>query len=393
MKPLVQEVGQVFQQHFGKEYKIILSPGRINLIGEHTDYNNGYVLPAAVDKYIVLAMQPNNLNQLRFKALDMDDHFEKDLAFPLQQSQKRWANYLLGVIDQLQEKRYTIQGFDCVFGGNIPIGAGMSSSAALEAGIVYGLNVLFDLGLSTMDMVRIAQNAENQFVGVQCGIMDQFACMFGKQHHAIRLDCQTLKHQYIPLLDEDIRVVICDTGVRRELASSEYNIRREQCEEGVQVLKKYHPEVCSLRDITLDLLIEHHADLDPVVFKRCRYVIEENDRVLQACEHLRNNDFPSFGDLMFRSHKGLQEEYEVSCPELNILVEIAKNIEGIIGSRMMGGGFGGCTINLVKEEQLHPFIQQIENKYRKKTGLDANVYVTMISEGTKTLHHAFGKEK
>lgn len=388
MKHLVQQVTDKFNEEFETEPVLIKSPGRVNLIGEHTDYNQGFVLPAAVDKCIVLGMQLNESEKVRFYALDKDEYFEADISGDLDKSAKGWPNYLLGVLDQLRDHDFETRGFDCVFGGNVPIGAGMSSSAALESGVLYGLDQLLDLQIQPVEMARIAQKAENNFVGVQCGIMDQFVSLNGKKDHALKLDCRSLEYEYYPFQRDDVRIVLCDTGVRRELASSEYNVRRKQCEQGVATLQEYDPDINSLRDVELDFLMLHQDDMDSTVFKRCKYVVEENKRVLQACQDLDNNDLHSFGQRMYQSHVGLRYEYEVSCEELDTLVDIAWRLEGVLGCRMMGGGFGGCTINLVKEEHLDEFTEKITAGYADEMDLEVEIYKTKVSAGTHLVNQA-----
>jgi galactokinase len=385
MKQLIQDITKEFENRFGGKYELIKSPGRVNLIGEHTDYNEGFVLPAAVNKSIILAMNSNETDQVSFLAIDKDELYQGDISGDIEKTGRGWPDYLLGVVDQLREHGYEIHGFDCVFGGNVPIGAGMSSSAALEGGVLYGLASLFDLDIPPVEMAQIAQKAENDFVGVQCGIMDQFVNLNGKKNHALKLDCRTLEYEYYPFDRKDIHIILCDTGVRRELASSEYNVRRSQCEQGVSVLQKYDSEIDSLRDIELEFLLLHEEDLDPTVFKRCKYVIEENKRVLQACQDLENNDLSSFGQRMFQSHVGLRYKYEVSCKELDTLVDIAWQMDGVFGCRMMGGGFGGCTINLVKDDYLDSFVSQIKSKYAEKIGDEIDIYKTKVSGGTHLL--------
>jgi len=382
MNDLTGKVKKEFQQRFTDECILIKSPGRVNLIGEHTDYNDGFVLPAAVDKSIILAMNDNGSDQCRLYALDKKDSYESDISGDIQRSEKGWPNYLLGVIDQLKKHGYELDGFDCVFGGDVPIGAGMSSSAALEGGVLFGLTRLFDLDIPPVEMAQIAQKAENEFVGVQCGIMDQFVSLNGKAGHALKLDCRSLDYEYYPFDRDDIHIILCDTQVRRELASSEYNVRRSQCEEGVQVLQEWNSDIESLRDVDLSFLLKHEPDMDDTIFKRCKYVVEENMRVTKACNDLQKGDLNSFGQRMFQSHLGLSLEYEVSCEELDVLVEIARDIQGVLGARMMGGGFGGCTINLVKEEQVDSFKAQIAEAYSQKTGKEVKIYQTRVSGGT-----------
>lgn len=383
MRKLKSEIISEFYQRFEGDPILVQSPGRVNLIGEHTDYNDGFVLPAAIDKHIYLALAGNHSNCGRFYAVDPDEPFETDISGQLSKSGKGWPDYLLGVVDQLRRHGYDSGGFDCVFGGNVPIGAGLSSSAALEGGILFGLSQLFEWDIPPVEMAKIAQKAENNFVGVQCGIMDQFVSLNGKKDHAMKLDCRSLEYEFYPLKRRDIHIVLCDTRIRRELASSEYNVRRSQCEEGVRILQQYEPGIDSLRDVTRDLLNKHRQELDPVVFKRCTYILEENKRVLDACKDLEKNDILSFGQRMYASHAGLRDQYEVSCAELDILVEAARTINGVMGARMMGGGFGGCTINLVEDQYLNLFKERISKRYQKETGREIAIYQAKVSSGTQ----------
>ncbi|MEL7834768.1 galactokinase [Fodinibius sp. Rm-B-1B1-1] len=382
MEQLIQRIKQEFEDRFGEEYNLIKSPGRVNLIGEHTDYNDGFVLPAAVDKAIYLAINVNGTNTCRFYAIDKEEEFETDISDSIEKSGQGWPNYLLGVVDQLNKSGYDVSGFDCVFGGNVPIGAGMSSSAALEGGVLFGLAKLHGWEVPPVEMAKIAQKAENEFVGVQCGIMDQFASLNGKEGYALKLDCRTLDYEYFPFNRDDLQIVLCDTQVRRELASSEYNVRRKQCEQGIETLQQWDSDIASLRDVELRFLLSHEEDMDPIIFKRCKFVVEENKRVVQACEDLHKGDLKSFGQRMYQSHAGLQLEYEVSCEELNVLVSITRDLEGVFGARMMGGGFGGCTINLVQEEHVESFADQIKEQYHKQLGKEIKIYQTKVSAGT-----------
>lgn len=388
MKTIIQDVEKEFRNRYGDEYLLIKSPGRVNLIGEHTDYNEGFVLPAAVDKCIILAISKNDSGQFRFFAIDKSESYKADASEEVKVSDLGWPNYLLGVVDELRKRGDQIDGFDCVFSGNVPIGAGMSSSAALENGVVFGLNRLFGLKIDEVDMVKIAQRAENNFVGVQCGIMDQFVSMMGEEEHVLQLDCRSLEYELYPFKRDDLRIVLCDTKVRRELATSEYNKRRQECEEGVAILQKHDESIQSLRDVSSDLLEEHKDEMPPVVYKRCRYVIDENQRLLDACADLKNDDYASFGERMLGSHVGLRDQYEVSCKELDILVEAAQKIDGVFGSRMMGGGFGGCTINIVKEEAIDRFKRKIMEEYQEKTGITPEIYLTKVSGGTQFINES-----
>lgn len=384
MKDLSSTINQEFEDRFKSKPILVQSPGRVNLIGEHTDYNDGFVLPAAIQKVIILALAPNELDSVRAFSVDMNEEVILDLTH-LESSDKHWANYIKGVIAELREQGYESKGFDLVFGGNIPIGAGLSSSAALEGGLLVGLSKLFDFDVDRKTMARIGQLTEHNHVGVRCGIMDQFINLHGESHKVLRLDCRTLEYQLYPFEREDIKIVLCNSNVSHNLASSEYNVRREQCEAGVEVLRKFDSDIVNLRDVSIEFLEAHEADIDSLVFKRCKYVVEENNRVVAACEDLEKGDFEAFGERMFQSHNGLSNDYEVSCEELDVLVAIAKEQPGLLGSRMMGGGFGGCTINLVEENQVENFVEKVGCEYSKRTGKETEVYITSINAGTRIL--------
>lgn len=382
---LVSRITEEFRSIFAEEPLLIRSPGRVNLIGEHTDYNNGFVLPAAINKAVYLAVSPRQDNKLHIVSLDMGTVYQGDVT-QLEKSPLHWPDYLLGVIDQLQKKGLHIGGLNCVFAGDIPPGSGLSSSAALECATAYSLNELFQLGLDPLTMVKLSQKAENQFVGVQCGIMDQFASMFGRRNHVIRLDCQSLEYKYVPFNMDGFRIVLLDTNVKHSLASSEYNTRRQQCEAGVKLVREgLGTPVHSLREVTLAMLDEFVAPVDPLIYKRCQYVVQENTRLLNACEDLERGDMSAFGQRMYGSHEGLSRQYEVSCPELDFLVDHVRPNSGVLGARMMGGGFGGCTINLVKEEAVEELIEQTAPIYAKEMGKELKVYIGQIEEGTSRL--------
>jgi len=375
-------VTEKFKSIFSHSHPLVVrSPGRVNLIGEHTDYNNGFVLPAAIDKAIYMAVAPRTDGELHFVSLDLDLRYQghTDRIIP---SSLHWPDYILGVIQQIQTLGHTIGGFNCVFGGDIPLGAGMSSSAALECATAFALNELFGLKLEPLTMVKLSQKAENVFVGVQCGIMDQFSSMFGRKDHVIRLDCQSLDYQYVPFLTDQVRIVLLDTNVKHSLASTEYNTRRLQCEAGVRLVQAHHPQVRSLRDVTLAMLEECVAPVDALVNRRCRYVVEENARLLAATVDLQQGNLAAFGQKMFASHEGLSHEYEVSCPELDFLVRQVKDHPGVIGAHMMGGGFGGCTINLVKEEAIEELIGRTSPLYREAMNKELKAYIGQIGDGT-----------
>ena len=384
MEKLVEAVRQSFEKKFQRKPLLLASPGRINLIGEHTDYNEGFVLPGATDRCLVFAVAARADRRCRLYSLDFDQDFATDLDH-LHRSEWRWPDYLQGVLDQFLKAGYNIGGVDIAFGGNVPIGGGMSSSAAVEAGLAFALNHLFDLKLDLLTLALLAQKAENEFVGLRCGIMDMYANLHGRPGQVLKIDCRHLVHEYYPFDRPELRIIISDTGVRRELASSEYNVRRHQCEQGVRILQKYYPGLKSLRDVSLEMLQEHRAEFDPVVWKRCAYVVRENNRVELACQDLLRHDFNSFGLRMQESHLGLRDEYEVSSPELNLLVEAASAVPGVLGSRMMGAGFGGCTISLVYADAVEAFVESLARAYQGRTGRAATIYVTQAADGVKVL--------
>jgi len=384
MNALVPVIADRFRRHFPGNPLLVVSPGRVNLIGEHTDYNEGFVLPGATDKAVVFAVSPRTDTTCHFVAHDFDQEFRCEIG-AFHRSPLRWPDYLQGVIDQFLKAGHRIGGLNCVFGGDIPIGAGMSSSAAIEGGLAFALNALSGLKLDDLTLVKLAQKAENEFVGVRCGIMDQFINIHGREKSVLKIDCRSLEFERIPFEREDLRIVISDTLVRRELASSEYNVRRGQCEAGVSVLRAHEPSIRSLRDVTLDLLREHRAELDPVVFRRCEYVVRENTRVGDACDALSRGDFAVFGGLMNLSHAGLRDDYEVSSAELDSLVEAARRVPGVLGARMMGAGFGGCTISLVEAGAVPEFEARVARNYEAETGKAPKIHVIRIEQGTRAV--------
>jgi galactokinase len=401
------KISEKYRALFGENPEIMVqSPGRINLIGEHTDYNGGWVLPAAIDKKITFAIGKRTDENCYLYSLD----YEQTEIVPLSNikpSPKSWVNYLLGVVEQFQQEQPLSSGFNLVFGGDVPLGAGLSSSAAVEAGLAFAINELFGFKKSRMDLVKLAQRAENQFVGVQCGIMDMFASVMGRAGAVMRLDCRSLDFEYFPFDFPDVKIVLCDTGVKHSLGDGEYNIRRKQCEEGVSILKKYDPSVSTLRDVSLSLLKKYKAEMSPLVYQRCSYVVKEIARVEAACKDLLKGDLVAFGQKMYETHTGLSHYYEVSCPELDFLVKKAKNntisdkkpseirnptseignTGGVFGSRMMGGGFGGCTINLVKTDAIPQFIDNMAMAYFKKFKIELKTYVVTISDGTRLIEN------
>jgi len=383
MQNLKETIYTEFRFRYDNEPIIIESPGRINLIGEHTDYNNGFVLPAAINKKIIMGLAPNNTTYGRFYAVDMKEDFKIDINSVLSKTSTQWSNYILGAIEQLKKEDFDIKGFDCVFGGDIPIGAGLSSSAALEGAIIFGLSQLFELTISPLDMALLGQKVENDFVGIRCGIMDQFVNIFGEADKAILLDCRSLDYSYVPLESNGYDFVLCDTQIRRELASSEYNLRKQQCDEGVELLKQVYPNVESLRDADLEMLKTFENKMDETIYRRCRYIIEENKRVLNTVEKLEKRDYKQLGELMYASHQGLRHKYEVSCQELDLLVDATRQFDGVLGARMMGGGFGGCTINLIEANNRDEFMEYIAEVFQQEFDEELDIYSVKVSSGTK----------
>jgi len=318
----VKRIREEHVKRFGSTPRVFRSPGRVNLIGEHTDYNDGFVLPAGVDKEVVFAVSKNSTqSEIHLYAIDLDEEFSFTID-SISPSEKEWPNYLIGIVEQLLKLGKKLDsGLDCVFGGDVPLGAGMSSSAAIECCFAYSINQLFDLNLDQFELVKLSQKAENEFVGVNCGIMDQFASVFSKADHVVRLDCRTLEHEYFKFNLDHYKIVLVDTQVKHSLASSEYNTRRQECEQGVELMKNHYPDVNSLRDVNTTTLANHQGEFEPIVYKRCSYVVGEIERTIRACEKLVDGDIIGFGKEMYETHDGLSKDYEVSCAELDFLVD------------------------------------------------------------------------
>lgn len=370
-----------FREIFGSPPEVtVRAPGRVNLIGEHTDYNHGYVLPAAIDRYVWFAGRKRPDRIVRAHSFDFGDAVEFSLDGIERDSTHPWSNYLRGVSKFLEEGGLRLSGADLVFGGNVPREAGLSSSAAVEVGAAAFWKKLLDLPLDPVEAVKLARRAENEFVGVPSGIMDQFVSALGREHHALFLDCRDLKFRQVPLKG-DVKIVVCNSGVKRALAHSEYEVRVAQCREAVEQFRKMGMHVETLRDVKMGDLIMRGKQLDKLLLKRASHVVTENDRVREAVKVLEQGDLKFFGKLMQDSHKSLRDDYEVSSPELDVLVEIAQRQPGVLGARMTGAGFGGCTVNLVQRDAADAFTHSIQEGYQKALGLHAEVYVCEASDG------------
>lgn len=378
---LIARCNEQFKTTFGTDpQKVVLSPGRINIIGEHIDYNHGFVLPAAIDKYICFAISKNETQDCRIVSLDLNDEYQFNIQDKVAPISKNWVNYFLGVFHQVQDK--IDSGFDIVFSSTIPIGAGLSSSAALECGFLYGLNYFFGLGLDKKQIAKMGQKAEHTFAGVNCGIMDQFASVFGKENQVIFLDCDTLEHQYAPADFGDYTLLLLNTNVKHNLQTSEYNNRRKECEAGIGIIQNKFPEVSNFREAKMEMVEELKEEMGDVVYRRSRFVVGEISRIQELVKSLKENDFENVGQLMTATHYGLSKDYEVSCEELDFLVEHVLQEEGVLGARVMGGGFGGCTINLLKKTEVEKIIEKLSKAYLEKFGIELTPYQVSVSEGT-----------
>ena len=374
-------IAEKFRTLFSTDGTFFASAGRINLIGEHTDYNGGYVFPGAIDKGILAEIKPNGINKVRAYSLDYDEYVE----FGLNEEDKpvqSWACYIFGVCRETAKRGGKVEGFDVVFAGDVPLGAGLSSSAALESTMAFALNDLFGNGIDKFELAKIGQSTEHNYCGVKCGIMDQFASVFGKAGQLIRLNCKTLEYKYFPFDPKGYKLVLIDSCVKHELASSAYNKRRASCENAAAAIRKNHPEVEFLSDAKRVWLDEVRAEIPEEDFLRAEYVIGEVQRVLDVCDALERGDYETVGEMMYQTHFGLSRLYEVSCEELDFLNKLARKMD-VTGSRVMGGGFGGCTINLVKDELYKDFVDTAVKKFTEKFGHAPKVYDVVISDGAR----------
>jgi len=375
------KIESIFHQKFEGKPLIVRSPGRINIIGEHVDYNGGYVLPAAIDKYIYVAIDKRNDGIIGLYSVNFDVKIEIEIN-NLKPSND-FSTYVFGVVDQVIKRGYSISGFNIVIYGDIPVGAGLSSSAALESAVAFAINEVYQLGISKLELVSIAQSAESTFAGVNCGVMDMFASIYGQKDFAIKLDCNSLQFEYMPLVLDGYSLVLFNSNVKHSLASSAYNIRRSQCEAGLNRIKQFLPNVNTFRDVTESHLIEYILPFDKEIFTRCLYVVKEIQRLNDACQHLANGNLQALGQLLYATHDGLSLEYEVSCFELDFLIDEVKGNSNVLGARMMGGGFGGCTINIIKDEAISELIDSLKVNYLKTTGLHLEVIKVQTVNGTE----------
>ena len=370
---------EFYKREIGGEARIFQSPGRINLIGEHTDYNGGFVMPAGIDKACYLAIGEAS-DDCTLIAYDLNEKISLNDC-PPNLSSNHWINYLMGVRHAFGKRGVSVPHVNMLIRSDIPIGAGLSSSAALESVVAYAFNTIYGAGFSNLELAKIAQEAENDYVGLKCGIMDMFASIHAKKDHAIQLDCRSLEFQYVPLQMHGISILLFDTCLKHELASSAYNQRREECETVVRYFQDQGVNATTLRDLTRSMLNDAKTQLDPICFQRASFVLDENERVATFASAMQQGDWKAAGAQMAGSHAGLRDAYEVSCPELDHLVETATELNGVLGSRMMGGGFGGCTINLVKNDAIEQVIEKTSASYKNAFGVEPKHYIATTGNG------------
>ena len=385
MHQIADSLNKLYKEKYHHSPYLFRSPGRINIIGEHTDYNDGFVLPAAVDKAVYMATGKRNDPVICLYSVAFNETFETYIH-SVTKTSLDWPNYILGVVDQLQVRGYSIGGFNLMVDADLPIGAGLSSSAAIECATVFALNDMFDLQLSRYEMIDIAQKAEHTYAGVMCGIMDQFASMFGRKGFVMKLDCRSMEFEYVPFAADGLSILMLNTNVKHSLASTAYNTRRQECAQGLAWIQEAYPNVMSLRDASERMLDEMVSPRDATIDKRCRFVVQEISRLQAACNDLVKGDMMALGRKMFATHNGLRNMYEVSCRELDFLVDAVADHPGVLGARMMGGGFGGCTINLVKQEFVDELISLLSQKYEEAMALPLTAFTVQIENGTEKIN-------
>jgi galactokinase len=374
------ELSRRFEDSFGSKPRIFCAPGRVNLLGEHTDYNDGFVMPCAIGFSTRVAISSRPDRKLVIQSEEFSEKFEFDLDNLPSRAKGVWSDYVVGIAVMLQQMGHHTPGASLLVRGEVPIGAGLSSSAAIEVASALALMSLNGAKLSLPEVAKLCQKTENVFIGARVGIMDQFISCLGKAGHALLLDCRSLEFNLIPI-PEGVRLVICNTMVKHEHASGAYNRRREECDEGVKLLSRWYPEIHALRDVSVEQLERHAAEMPATIFKRCKHVVTENRRVQEGAQYLIDGEVSRFGDLMRKSHSSLRDLFEVSCRELDVMAEIAESLEGYCGGRMTGGGFGGCTVNLVKTSAAEKFATQIAERYQSAIGIKPDIYVCSAANG------------
>ena len=382
---IIEDLKNVFQLQFQAKPIIVRSPGRINIIGEHTDYNDGFVLPAAIDKAAYIAISLRDDDEIHLIAMDLNQKYSVHLIDLKPVGDMGWPNYILGSAAQFLNKGVKLTGFNAVLTSTVPIGAGLSSSAAIECATVFALNELLHTNFEKLEMVKMAQKAEHEYAGVMCGIMDQFASMMGKKDYLIKLDCRSLEYEYVPFKLDGIKVLLLNTSVKHSLASSEYNNRRKECNTAVDWVSEHVQGINSLRNVTEEMLDNYVLNKDEIIDKRSRFVVQEINRLVEVCKYLENGNLVELGKKMFATHDGLSKMYQVSCKELDWLVDNVRNNPNVLGARMMGGGFGGCTINLVKENAIDELVTGLQFNYEKEMDLPLTHSVASIDNGTEII--------